>query len=51
MYLGDGIFAGTIDDIVEWPLASDVIDAHKLKEAGVYETHAHTVPHVHGSQI
>lgn len=51
MYLGDRIFAWTIDDVVHRPFATNVIHADKLKKTRVDEAHAHAIPHVHGSQI
>jgi len=50
-YLGDGILARTIDNVVHRPLAADVIHADELEKTRIDEAHAHTVPHVHGSQV
>lgn len=50
-YLGDGILARTIDNVVHWPFATDVIHADELEKTRVDEAHAHAVPHVHGSQV
>ncbi|KAJ8880180.1 hypothetical protein PR048_016646 [Dryococelus australis] len=50
-YLSDGVLAGPVDDIVQRSLAAHVIDAHELQQAGVYEAHAHAIPHVHRRQV
>lgn len=50
-YLGDGILARTIDNVVHRPFAADVIHADELEKTRVDEAHAHAVPHVHGSQV
>lgn len=51
VYLRDRILAGTIDDVVQRPLASHIVDADELEQGRVDEAHADTVPHVHGRQI
>lgn len=50
-YLGDGIFAGTIDDVVHRSFAANIIHADKLKKARVNEAHTDTIPNIHGGQI
>lgn len=50
-YLGDGILARTIDNVVHRPFAADIIHADELEKTRVDEAHAHAVPHVHGSQV
>lgn len=36
---------------MQWPLPSNVIDAHELQKTRVDETHTNAVPHVHGGQV
>lgn len=50
-YLGNGILARTIDNVVHRSFAADVIHADELEKTRVDEAHAHAVPHVHGSQV
>lgn len=50
-YLGDGILARSIDNVVHRPLAADVIHTDELEKTRVDKAHAYAVPHVHGSQI
>lgn len=49
--LGDGILAGTIDDVVHRSFAANVIHTDKLKKARVNEAHTDAIPNVHGGQI
>lgn len=49
--LGDGILAGTIDDVVQRTLPAHVVHAHELQQGGVDEAHAHPVPDVHRRQV
>ena len=50
-YLRDWVLSRPVDDVVQRPLTSHVIDADELQQTGVDETHAHAVPHVHGGQV
>lgn len=49
--LCDGIFARSIDDIVQWPFSSHVINANKFEQGGVDEAHTYAIPYVHRCQI
>lgn len=50
-YLGDGILARTIDNVVHRPFATNVIHTDELEKTRVDEAHAYAVPYVHGSQV
>ena len=50
-YLGDGVLARPVDDVVQRPLPAHVVHADELEETSVDEAHAHAVPDVHGREV